>query len=150
MLESWDHWSPHGYPMVVKVSLGRLLNEGFKLLIYLAAVQFTNCVFKLAPLSNKIIFIYQKKGFKWLTIFHFWYYDYEIICDDYLCRRVDEAENVPISLDLNNVKHKREESLLQIRTNPPSPQCFSATRGPTKITPSKATKSRMMVCTLKT
>ena len=65
MLESWDHWSPqNGYPMVVKVSLGRLLNEGFKLLIYLAAVQFTNCVFKLAPLSNKIIFIYQKKGFK--------------------------------------------------------------------------------------
>ncbi|XP_030962564.1 uncharacterized protein LOC115983865 isoform X2 [Quercus lobata] len=59
-------------------------------------------------------------------------------------KKADEAENVPISLDLNNVKHKREESLLQIRTNPPSPQCFSATRGPTKITPSKATKSRMM------
>lgn len=70
-----------------------------------------------------------------------------LYCDDYLCRRADEAENVPISLDLNNVKHKREESLLQIRTNPPSPQCFSATRGPTKTTPSKASKSRMMVCT---
>lgn len=38
----------NGYPMVVKVSLGRLINEGFKRLIYLAAVQFTNCVFKLA------------------------------------------------------------------------------------------------------
>ncbi|KAM3734009.1 hypothetical protein ACB098_11G180900 [Castanea mollissima] len=59
-------------------------------------------------------------------------------------KRADEAENVPISLDLNNVKHKREESLLQIRTNPPSPQCFSATRGLTKTTPSKASKSRMM------
>lgn len=78
-----------------------------------------------------------------MTITHFWN-------DDYLCRRADEAENVPISLDLNNVKHKREENLLQIRTNPPSPQCFSATRGPVKTTPSKASKSRMMVCTCTT
>uniref|UniRef100_A0A2N9II29 Uncharacterized protein n=1 Tax=Fagus sylvatica TaxID=28930 RepID=A0A2N9II29_FAGSY len=61
-----------------------------------------------------------------------------------LVRRADEAENVPISLDLNNIRHKREENLLQIRTNPPSPQCFSATRGPTKTTPSKASKSRLM------
>uniref|UniRef100_A0A2N9FM82 Uncharacterized protein n=1 Tax=Fagus sylvatica TaxID=28930 RepID=A0A2N9FM82_FAGSY len=59
-------------------------------------------------------------------------------------KRADEAENVPISLDLNNIRHKREENLLQIRTNPPSPQCFSATRGPTKTTPSKASKSRLM------
>ncbi|XP_062174949.1 uncharacterized protein LOC133880083 [Alnus glutinosa] len=59
-------------------------------------------------------------------------------------KRADEAENVPISLDLNSLRHKREETLLQIRTNPPSPQCFSATRGLNKTTPSKASKSRLM------
>ncbi|MFQ6626895.1 hypothetical protein Gotur_006028, partial [Gossypium turneri] len=60
----------------------------------------------------------------------------------------DEAENMApsnISLNLEDVKHKNkeEERLLQIRTNPPSPQCFSA---PTKttVTPSKASKSRLM------
>ncbi|KAM1369123.1 hypothetical protein ACFX2F_039750 [Malus domestica] len=59
-------------------------------------------------------------------------------------KRDDEAENVPIPLSLENVKHKGGESLLQIRTNPPSPQCFSATRPPSKITPSKASKSKLM------
>ncbi|KAJ7949158.1 Interferon-activable protein [Quillaja saponaria] len=59
-------------------------------------------------------------------------------------KRADEAENTPISLDLGNVRGKREDTLLQIRTNPPSPQCFSATGGPTTTTPSKASKSRLM------
>ncbi|XP_028960848.1 uncharacterized protein [Malus domestica] len=59
-------------------------------------------------------------------------------------KRDDEAENVPIPLSLENVKHKGGESLLQIRTNPPSPQRFSATRPPSKITPSKASKSKLM------
>ncbi|XVF22963.1 hypothetical protein REPUB_Repub12eG0216200 [Reevesia pubescens] len=52
-----------------------------------------------------------------------------------------EAENIPVSLNLENVKHKGEERLLQIRTNPPSPQCFSA---PMKTNPSKASRSRLM------
>ncbi|XP_048442099.1 uncharacterized protein LOC103945874 [Pyrus x bretschneideri] len=59
-------------------------------------------------------------------------------------RRDDEAENVPIPLSLENVKRKGGESLLQIRTNPPSPQCFSTTRHPSKITPSQASKSKLM------
>ncbi|XP_027344199.1 uncharacterized protein LOC113856543 [Abrus precatorius] len=58
--------------------------------------------------------------------------------------RPEEAENMPITLDMENVKHRREESLQQIRTNPPSPQCFSATRGLNKTTPSKPSKSRLM------
>ncbi|KAJ8899217.1 hypothetical protein K2173_012393 [Erythroxylum novogranatense] len=64
-------------------------------------------------------------------------------------RRVDEAENIPVSLNLATVKNKAEERLLQIRTNPPSPQCFSTTRTATKsttttTTPLKASKSRLM------
>ncbi|KAF5464695.1 hypothetical protein F2P56_014752 [Juglans regia] len=35
--------------------------------------------------------------------------------------KADEAESVPISLDLDSVKRKRDETLLHIRTNPPSP-----------------------------
>ncbi|KAK7271583.1 hypothetical protein RJT34_27610 [Clitoria ternatea] len=58
--------------------------------------------------------------------------------------RPDEAENMPITLDPENLKHKREESLQQIRTNPPSPQCFSTARGINKTTPSKESKSRLM------
>ncbi|CAI8596172.1 unnamed protein product [Vicia faba] len=57
-------------------------------------------------------------------------------------KRPDEAENMPITLDLENVRHKRENILQQIRTNPPSPQCFSA--GLTKPTPSKGSRSRLM------
>uniref|UniRef100_A0A5B6YHZ1 Uncharacterized protein n=1 Tax=Davidia involucrata TaxID=16924 RepID=A0A5B6YHZ1_DAVIN len=57
-------------------------------------------------------------------------------------KRADEAENIPISVDLKNVKRKEEESLLQIRTCPPSPQCFSAGRGPIKATPLKASRYR--------
>ncbi|KAK8639870.1 hypothetical protein V6N13_138236 [Hibiscus sabdariffa] len=53
-----------------------------------------------------------------------------------------EAENMapphPPCLNLENVKPKDKEGLLQIRTNPPSPQCFSA---PTKT---KAPRSRLM------
>ncbi|XP_004308217.1 PREDICTED: uncharacterized protein LOC101311806 [Fragaria vesca subsp. vesca] len=59
-------------------------------------------------------------------------------------KRVDNAENIPVSLNLESVKRKGGEDLLQIRTNPPSPQCFSAARPPSKITPSKASKSRLM------
>ncbi|KAL5543400.1 hypothetical protein UlMin_007184 [Ulmus minor] len=59
-------------------------------------------------------------------------------------KRTDDAENIsPISLNIENVKQKGE-NLLQIRTNPPSPQCFSATRAPGKTTPSKGSKSRLM------
>ncbi|KAL2514507.1 hypothetical protein Fot_28478 [Forsythia ovata] len=47
----------------------------------------------------------------------------------------DDAENTPISVDVKNIKSKEEESLLQIRTSPPTPQCFSASQGPTKATP---------------
>ncbi|KAA8520250.1 hypothetical protein F0562_014506 [Nyssa sinensis] len=59
-------------------------------------------------------------------------------------KRTDEAENIPISVDLKNVKkHKEMQSLLQIRTCPPSPQCFSADRGPTSATtPLKVSRSR--------
>ncbi|XWS45717.1 hypothetical protein CRYUN_Cryun14cG0003300 [Craigia yunnanensis] len=56
----------------------------------------------------------------------------------------DEAENIPVSLNLENVKHKGEERVLQIRTNPPSPQCFSAPHAPMKTTPFKASRSRLM------
>ncbi|GMJ07419.1 hypothetical protein like AT3G52110 [Hibiscus trionum] len=49
---------------------------------------------------------------------------------------------LPLSLNLENVKSKDKEGLLQIRTNPPSPQCFSA---PFKTTtPFKAPRSRVM------
>lgn len=65
-----------------------------------------------------------------------------------LYRRIDEAENVSISVSLENVKRKGgENSVLQIRTNPPSPQCFSATRVPGKTTPPSKSKMMTMVCT---
>ncbi|XP_060217189.1 uncharacterized protein LOC132644604 [Lycium barbarum] len=56
--------------------------------------------------------------------------------------RNDNAENTPIFVDVKNIKRKDEEILSQIRTNPPTPQCFAASRGITKATPSKALKSR--------
>ncbi|KAH7527843.1 hypothetical protein FEM48_Zijuj05G0009400 [Ziziphus jujuba var. spinosa] len=58
-------------------------------------------------------------------------------------KKNDEAENIPISVNLEYVKRKGDEKL-QIRTNPPSPQCFSATKGPGKTTPSKLSKSKLM------
>ncbi|KAG2666884.1 hypothetical protein I3760_15G086100 [Carya illinoinensis] len=63
-------------------------------------------------------------------------------------RRADEAENVPISLDLDSVWCKRDETPRQIRTNPPSPQCSSATRGWSKTTVSMAVKSKLMLTSL--
>jgi len=59
----------------------------------------------------------------------------------------DEAENIPISVDLKlkDTKCQEEERLLPIRTNPPTPQGFSATRDPSKSTPSKGPKSRLKV-----
>ncbi|CAI0430986.1 unnamed protein product [Linum tenue] len=63
----------------------------------------------------------------------------------------DDAENiVPASLNLETVKkplqQKGEEQhrLLQIPTNPPSPQCFSAGHAAVKTTPSGASKSRLV------
>ncbi|CAL0326158.1 unnamed protein product [Lupinus luteus] len=61
-----------------------------------------------------------------------------------LTKKAEEAENMPISLDLKNLQYMRDENLQPIRTNPPSPQCFSATLGPNKTTASKASKSRLM------
>ncbi|KAL3537411.1 hypothetical protein ACH5RR_000777 [Cinchona calisaya] len=57
--------------------------------------------------------------------------------------RNDDAENTPVTINVKNVKHK-EENLLQIRTCPPTPQCFSASRGPSKAThtPPQAFKCR--------
>ncbi|XP_057458481.1 uncharacterized protein LOC130749183 isoform X2 [Lotus japonicus] len=59
-------------------------------------------------------------------------------------KKPDEAENRPITLDLECIKNKREENLQQIRVNPPSPQCFSAAHGLNKTTPSTTLKSRLM------
>ncbi|KAI7726195.1 hypothetical protein M8C21_023991 [Ambrosia artemisiifolia] len=54
-----------------------------------------------------------------------------------------DLENRPISLNMKNIRGKDEARVLQqIRTNPPSPQCFSANRGTTKATPSKAFRLR--------
>ncbi|XP_039046283.1 uncharacterized protein LOC120186411 [Hibiscus syriacus] len=67
------------------------------------------------------------------------------LCCVILCRsrtHESEAEDIapPLSLNLENVKNKDKE-LLQIRVNPPSPQCFSA---PIKTTtPSKAPISKV-------
>lgn len=60
-------------------------------------------------------------------------------------RRSDNQENTPMPSHLENVKPKRE-SLLQIRTCPPSPQCFSAAHEPIKTTPLKASKFKLTVC----
>lgn len=69
------------------------------------------------------------------------------LCDFFFfnCRRVGEAENIPIPLDVENVMPKGENTLSQIRTSPPTPQCFSATCGTTKKTTAKGTRSRLMV-----
>ncbi|XP_022954070.1 uncharacterized protein LOC111456443 [Cucurbita moschata] len=59
-------------------------------------------------------------------------------------KTVADSENVPISLDMEKVWHKRDDGELQIRTNPPSPQCFSNVRAPYKIpASSKASRSRL-------
>ncbi|KAI3702176.1 hypothetical protein L6452_27902 [Arctium lappa] len=46
-----------------------------------------------------------------------------------------EAENSSIALNIKSIRGQDEERVLQIRTNPPSPQCFSANNGTTKATP---------------
>ncbi|KAL8222690.1 hypothetical protein R6Q57_020089 [Mikania cordata] len=53
-------------------------------------------------------------------------------------QKIEESENIPISLNMKIVRSKDEERVLQIRTNPPSPQCFSANHETSKATPSKA------------
>ncbi|XP_027161991.1 uncharacterized protein LOC113762644 [Coffea eugenioides] len=59
-------------------------------------------------------------------------------------KRYDDAENTPVTINVKTIKHQ-EETLLQIRTCPPTPQCFSASRGPSNAThtPPQAFKSRM-------
>ncbi|PSS12006.1 RRNA biogenesis protein [Actinidia chinensis var. chinensis] len=55
-------------------------------------------------------------------------------------KRADETENIPISLDLKSLKRKEGDGLSQIRTCPPSPQCFSAGRGSKAAVPLKASR----------
>ncbi|KAI4383909.1 hypothetical protein MLD38_009696 [Melastoma candidum] len=56
--------------------------------------------------------------------------------------RAEDAENVPISIELDKVGHKGH--LSQIRTSPPTPQCISATRGPQpESTASPASKTSL-------
>ncbi|VFQ94538.1 unnamed protein product [Cuscuta campestris] len=59
--------------------------------------------------------------------------------------RSENAENTPMRIDVmkNSSKRTGEEILSQIRTNPPTPQCFSESRrgGPTKATPSSGALS---------
>ncbi|KAJ9552383.1 hypothetical protein OSB04_016428 [Centaurea solstitialis] len=54
----------------------------------------------------------------------------------------DESENTPIALNIKSIRGKDEERVLQIRTNPPSPQCFSANNGATKAAPPKPFRLR--------
>ncbi|CAH1445110.1 unnamed protein product [Lactuca virosa] len=54
-----------------------------------------------------------------------------------------DLENTPIALNMKTIRGKDEERLLQIRTNPPSPQCFSANRGTPKPTPPPPKVSRL-------
>ncbi|XP_031110974.1 uncharacterized protein LOC116015105 [Ipomoea triloba] len=53
--------------------------------------------------------------------------------------RKADAENTPIRVDVKNIKRNLDESLMQIRTSPPTPQCFSATKG---STPHNAPRSK--------
>lgn len=59
-------------------------------------------------------------------------------------KRYDDAENTPVTINVKNIKHQ-QETLLQIRTCPPTPQCFSAGHGPSNATPTppQASKSRI-------
>ncbi|KAK9077143.1 hypothetical protein SSX86_005479 [Deinandra increscens subsp. villosa] len=52
-------------------------------------------------------------------------------------------ENSPISLNMKTIRGKGEERVLQIRTNPPSPQCFSANNGTAKATPTPSKAFRL-------
>ncbi|XP_071729893.1 uncharacterized protein [Rutidosis leptorrhynchoides] len=54
-----------------------------------------------------------------------------------------ESENTPVALNMKSIRSKDEKKVLQIRTNPPSPQCFSANRATTNTTPSKASHLRL-------
>ncbi|GAB4832598.1 hypothetical protein Ancab_006617 [Ancistrocladus abbreviatus] len=60
-------------------------------------------------------------------------------------KRAHEAENIPVPLNMENVKRGDQKCLLPIRTSPPTPQCFSATRDPPRTTPSKGPKSRLLM-----
>lgn len=60
---------------------------------------------------------------------------------------MDDAENIPVPLKLETIKNKGHERFLQqIRTNPPSPQCFSenrtATLKPLRTKPTEVLKRK--------
>ncbi|AEE78893.1 putative protein [Arabidopsis thaliana] len=62
-------------------------------------------------------------------------------------KRMDDAENIPVPLKLETIKNKGHERFLQqIRTNPPSPQCFSenrtATLKPLRTKPTEVLKRK--------
>ncbi|CAM8961104.1 unnamed protein product [Rhodiola kirilowii] len=50
-------------------------------------------------------------------------------------KRNDELENTPLAMDLNCIRNQESQNLLKSRTNPPTPQCFSAVRGQARATP---------------
>ncbi|KAM3323403.1 hypothetical protein P3S67_004554 [Capsicum chacoense] len=56
--------------------------------------------------------------------------------------RNDNAENTPILVDVKNIKRGDENVLSHIRTNPPTPQCFSASRGIAKALKSRPLETR--------
>ncbi|KAK6143150.1 hypothetical protein DH2020_023498 [Rehmannia glutinosa] len=57
-------------------------------------------------------------------------------------KRNDDGENTPICVDVKNIKGQEAESLSQIRTCPPTPQCFSAGHGHPKSTTPKPFRTR--------
>ncbi|CAH9096293.1 unnamed protein product [Cuscuta europaea] len=59
-------------------------------------------------------------------------------------QRSENAENTPITIDVKSSKRGGDDDILsQIRTYPPTPQCFSESRGgPTKATPPRSASSR--------
>ncbi|XP_043691138.1 DNA ligase 1 isoform X2 [Telopea speciosissima] len=64
-------------------------------------------------------------------------------------KRNEETENIPNTVDLKNIKSGDERLLLQVRTCPPSPQCFSSPRQPlgsnkntTTTTPLKPSRTK--------
>ncbi|CAI9103097.1 OLC1v1001531C1 [Oldenlandia corymbosa var. corymbosa] len=59
-------------------------------------------------------------------------------------KRHEDTENTPISINVKNIR--KGDNVLQIRTCPPTPQCFSANRGASKVptTPLRTFNSRTM------
>ncbi|XP_042515576.1 uncharacterized protein LOC122089893 isoform X2 [Macadamia integrifolia] len=67
-------------------------------------------------------------------------------------KRNEETENIPLTVDLKNIKRGDERLLMQVRTCPPSPQCFSSPRQPlglnknttTTTTPLKPSRPKLI------